>query len=148
MDAERVPSAPLFDEVPRDRYGELGRLIDQLEVPAGAVLTRQGEYAREFFIILEGAAAVVRDDQRVATLGPGDFFGEVGLLSTTWRVATVEALLADAATRYRAPRVPDDAADPAKRRRARRAGGRGAEIGRSWPPTREGRPKRPPASSA
>ena len=35
---------------------------------------------------------VVRDDQRVATLGPGDFFGEVGLLSTTWRVATVEAL--------------------------------------------------------
>jgi CRP-like cAMP-binding protein len=92
MDAERVPSVPLFDEVPRDRYGELGRLVDQLEVPAGTVLTRQGEYAREFFIILEGAAAVIRDDQRVATLGPGDFFGEVGLLSTTWRVATVEAL--------------------------------------------------------
>jgi CRP-like cAMP-binding protein len=92
MDADGISSVPIFDDVPRNRIGELGRLIDELEVPAGAVLTKQGEYAREFFIILEGAAAVIRDEQRVATLGPGDFFGEVGLLSTTWRVATVEAL--------------------------------------------------------
>jgi cAMP-dependent protein kinase regulator/CRP/FNR family cyclic AMP-dependent transcriptional regulator/cGMP-dependent protein kinase 2 len=91
-DADGISSLPIFDDVPRNRIGELGRLIDELEVPAAAVLTKQGEYAREFFIILEGAAAVIRDEQRVATLGPGDFFGEVGLLSTTWRVATVEAL--------------------------------------------------------
>ena len=53
-------------------------------LPPGQAASRRGRLA--------GAAAVIRDDQRVATLGPGDFFGEVGLLSTTWRVATVEAL--------------------------------------------------------
>jgi CRP-like cAMP-binding protein len=92
MDKEIVGSIPLFDALPEGSHGEIARLADELEVPAGTELTRQGEYAREFFIILDGAAEVVRDGERVNTLGPGDFFGEVGLLSSTWRVAAVVAL--------------------------------------------------------
>jgi cAMP-dependent protein kinase regulator/CRP/FNR family cyclic AMP-dependent transcriptional regulator/cGMP-dependent protein kinase 2 len=92
MDPVTVTAVPLLASVPRRQRRDVAALADELDVPAGTLLTRQGEYAREFFIILEGTAAVVRDGERVATLGPGDFFGEVGLLSTTWRVATVEAL--------------------------------------------------------
>jgi CRP/FNR family transcriptional regulator, cyclic AMP receptor protein len=91
MDKETVSSIPL-DDLMKGSQGEIARLADELEVTAGTELTKQGEYAREFFIILDGAAEVVRDGERVATLGPGDFFGEVGLLSSTGRVAAVIAL--------------------------------------------------------
>ena len=50
-----------------------------------------GEYAREFFVIREGTAGVMRDGERLATLGSGDFFGEIGLLESGWRTATVVA---------------------------------------------------------
>jgi CRP/FNR family transcriptional regulator, cyclic AMP receptor protein len=92
MNPDAVPGISLFAAAAKRHQRDIAALADELEVTAGTQLTKQGEYAREFFIILEGSAAVIRDGERVATLGPGDFFGEVGLLSTAWRVATVEAL--------------------------------------------------------
>ena len=91
MDEAVVSSIPLFASLGRRERTEIGRLADELDVPAGAELTGQGEYAREFFVIREGTAGVMRDSERIAALGPGDFFGEIGLLESGWRTATVVA---------------------------------------------------------
>lgn len=72
--------------------GELAavaELAQEVSVPAGAELTRQGEPGREFIVIAEGAATVERDGATVATLGPGDFLGEIALLVRSARTATV-----------------------------------------------------------
>jgi CRP/FNR family cyclic AMP-dependent transcriptional regulator len=92
MQLSTVESIPLFASVPRRRHWHLARLADDVEVPAGAELTREGGYAREFFVVVSGTADVHRDGERVGRLGPGDFFGEVGLLGPRWeRSATVIA---------------------------------------------------------
>ena len=72
--------------------GRLGRAT----VPAGTTIVRQGAPAEKFFIIIDGTVEVIREDggsQRVVnTLGPGQFFGEVGILAETRRTATVHAV--------------------------------------------------------
>jgi CRP-like cAMP-binding protein len=92
MDAATVSSVPLFDSVPRRRRDDVQSWADEIEVSAGEVLIRQGDYAREFFVIVEGLAEVVRDGRHVATLGPGEFFGEGGLIEGPERSATVRAV--------------------------------------------------------
>jgi CRP/FNR family transcriptional regulator, cyclic AMP receptor protein len=92
MQLSTVESIPLFASVPRRRHWHLARLADEVEVPDGAELTREGGYAREFFVVVSGTADVHRGGERVGQLGPGDFFGEVGLLGPRWeRSATVVA---------------------------------------------------------
>jgi cAMP-dependent protein kinase regulator/CRP/FNR family cyclic AMP-dependent transcriptional regulator/cGMP-dependent protein kinase 2 len=61
-------------------------------VVAGEFLSLQGDLAHEFFVIVDGTAQVVRDNQVVATLRPGEFFGEIGLIGKPYRTATVMAL--------------------------------------------------------
>jgi CRP-like cAMP-binding protein len=70
---------------------EIARLVDETTVPAGARLTRKGEAAREAFVIVEGWAAVMHDDEPVAALGPGQFVGEMAMLDGGPRTATVVA---------------------------------------------------------
>lgn len=92
MELSTVASIPLFAAVPRRRHWHLARLADEVDVPAGYELTRQGGYAREFFVVVSGTADVYRDGESVGALEPGDFFGEVGLLGPRWeRTATVVA---------------------------------------------------------
>ena len=92
MHLSTVESIPLFASVPRRRHWHLARLTDEVDVAAGTELTRQGGYAREFFVVVSGTADVHRDGERVGRLGPGDFFGEVGLFHPRWeRGATVVA---------------------------------------------------------
>ena len=92
MNPSTVESIPLFASVPRRRRWHVARLADEVAVPAGRELTRQGGYAREFFVVVSGTADVFRDDEHVGTLEAGDFFGEVGLLGARWeRTATVVA---------------------------------------------------------
>jgi CRP/FNR family cyclic AMP-dependent transcriptional regulator len=74
----------------RDRAA-LDRLTDVVDVPAGQRLIAQGDRPLEFFVIEEGAAEVSRDDQPLAELGPGDFFGEIALLQGGTRTASVIA---------------------------------------------------------
>lgn len=88
---ELLAAAPLLAGV--DAAG-LERIADRLvEVPFadGAVIARQGEVGTGFFVIASGAAKVVRDGQAIATLGPGDFFGELSVLDGRPRVAQVIA---------------------------------------------------------
>lgn len=92
LNLSTIDSIPLFASVPRRRRWHVARLTDEVDVAAGTALTRQGGYAQEFFVVVEGTADVYRDGERVAGLGAGDFFGEVGLLGPRWeRSATVVA---------------------------------------------------------
>ena len=63
----------------------------EVEFPADRTIARQGEIGTGFFLIVTGKARVVRDGTLIATLGPGDFFGELSLLDQAPRVATVIA---------------------------------------------------------
>jgi CRP-like cAMP-binding protein len=63
----------------------------QVEFPDGHVIARQGEIGTGFFVVIEGAARVVRDGRLIATIGPGDFFGELSVLDGRPRTAQVIA---------------------------------------------------------
>ena len=79
-----------FGWLPRSER-RLIRRIGMVEVPAGLAIVRQGEPAHSFFMIERGKAAVMRDGREVARLGPGDFFGEIALLQSGRRTASVVA---------------------------------------------------------
>ncbi len=91
MRESELRSMPLFASLSKEDLGKLARYTDQVDVPEGKPLARQGEFAYEFFAIREGSAEVTKDGQKIADLGPGDFFGEIGLLETERRTASVVA---------------------------------------------------------
>lgn len=76
MEESQLRSVPLFQSLSSEERRAVAQHADQIEVPEGTELVRQGEFAYEFFVIEEGTAEVTRDDERVAELGPGDFLGE------------------------------------------------------------------------
>ena len=65
------------------------RALEEVAVPPGRVLCEQDTIGREFFLIVKGEAAVRRNNRKVATLGPGQYFGELALLDRRPRSATV-----------------------------------------------------------
>jgi CRP/FNR family transcriptional regulator, cyclic AMP receptor protein len=67
------------------------RALEEVTVPSGRVLIEEGTTGREFFLIVSGNAAVRKKGRKVATLGPGQYFGELALLSREPRNATVVA---------------------------------------------------------
>ena len=89
MDESDLQSIALFDSLSRDARRAVAQHADRIKVPEGTELVRQGEFAYEFFVIVDGAAEVVRDGERIAELGPGDFLGEMGIVSKAVRNATV-----------------------------------------------------------
>jgi CRP/FNR family transcriptional regulator, cyclic AMP receptor protein len=91
MDVRDVQSIPLFAGLSKDDQQVVAQYADEVDVPAGKVLAEEGRLAYEFFAIKDGTADVSLDQRQVATLGPGDFFGEIGLLAGDRRVATVVA---------------------------------------------------------
>jgi CRP/FNR family transcriptional regulator, cyclic AMP receptor protein len=84
--------SPLFEGLSRQQLIEVARLTDDMEVPAGAALCREGSRGQEFFVIISGEAAVTRGGERLATLAGGDCFGEIALLEPVMRTATVTAI--------------------------------------------------------
>lgn len=91
MDATRLKSIPLFASLSKKEQALVARHADQVEVDSGEVLAREGEIGKEFFVIESGSATVTREGAVINQLGPGDFFGEIGLLETLKRTATVTA---------------------------------------------------------
>ena len=91
MDADRLKDAPLFGSLPDDVRGKLAVWVGELKVDAGRHLADQGDYAYELFIIEDGKAEVQQDGTTIAELGPGEFFGEMGVLEHAQRNATVVA---------------------------------------------------------
>ena len=86
-----IKRAPLFARCSRRELAEIGGLADEIDLPKGKDLIRQGERGREFFVLLEGEAEVRRDGKTVETMRAGDFFGEIALVSKVPRTATVTA---------------------------------------------------------
>lgn len=82
---------PLFEGLSRKELVELARVTEDVEVPEGKVLCKEGELGREFFVIIEGEAEVTRRGKHLATDRGGEFFGEIALLENSPRVATVTA---------------------------------------------------------
>ena len=91
MDAARLKSIPLFQDVPDDELRQIVTFAQEITVDEGRDLVREGDFSYEFMTIEEGEAEVTRQGEHVADLGPGDFFGEMGLLEKTLRNATVTA---------------------------------------------------------
>ncbi|HEX6762045.1 MAG TPA: cyclic nucleotide-binding domain-containing protein [Gaiellaceae bacterium] len=86
---ELIKAVPLFSHCTKKELDRLASELDEIEVPEGKVLVREGDSGREFVVIAEGAAEVTRDGRRVNLLGAGDFLGEIALISGGARTATV-----------------------------------------------------------
>jgi CRP/FNR family transcriptional regulator, cyclic AMP receptor protein len=91
MNQKRLADLPLFEGLDDDALRTVSKVAQEVSVSEGAVLVREGDYSYELTIIDEGQAEVVHDGQVVATLGPGDVFGESGVLSKGMRNADVRA---------------------------------------------------------
>jgi CRP/FNR family transcriptional regulator, cyclic AMP receptor protein len=88
---ELLKRVPLFSGCSKSELRELAKSADELDIREGTVLTREGRSAREFFVLIDGTARVTQADKKIADLGPGDWFGEIALITNSPRTATVTA---------------------------------------------------------
>lgn len=86
---ELLKGVPLFARCSKQELAEIATIADEIDLPEGKLLTKEGGRGREFFVLLEGEADVRRKNRKVKTLGPGDFLGEIALVTKTPRTATV-----------------------------------------------------------
>jgi CRP/FNR family transcriptional regulator, cyclic AMP receptor protein len=86
-----LTSYALFAPLSKQERETVGRYLDKIDVRAGKRLASEGAFAHEFFVIDRGEAVVTRGDETLTTLGPGDFFGEIALVETDRRTASVTA---------------------------------------------------------
>jgi CRP-like cAMP-binding protein len=92
MDANRIEAFPDFANLPAEELNELAGVMTEVAVEAGATVIRVEDYGSAVYLIEAGSADVLNDaGEAIAALGPGDTFGEMGLLLATQRTATVVA---------------------------------------------------------
>lgn len=87
-----IASVPLFKGLGRKELVEIAQLVDDVDVPAGKVLMRQGDTGAEMFIVATGNVRIERNGAFVRNAGPGSAIGEMSLLSEGPRTATVTAI--------------------------------------------------------
>jgi CRP-like cAMP-binding protein len=88
---ELLKRVPLFAKCSKAELRQLAAIADEVHLPDGSVLTREGRLGREFFVLIDGSVRVTKGGRKLADLGPGDWFGEIALLTNTPRTATVTA---------------------------------------------------------
>jgi CRP-like cAMP-binding protein len=91
MDVGRLRNIPVFADMSDADLRRIATFATEDSAPEGAILVREGDYSTELIAIEEGTAEVRHGDRRVATLGPGDVFGEAGVLDKGLRNASVVA---------------------------------------------------------
>lgn len=88
---ELLKRVPLFEDCSKTELGQLATSADELPLPEGRVLAREGKPGREFFVLVDGTVRVSRGGRKLADLGAGDWFGEIALVTGRPRTATVTA---------------------------------------------------------
>src|SRR4051812_30091804 len=126
MDVKHLEGSALLHGLAKAQRAEVARQADEIDVEAGKRLVSAGRFGYEFFVIENGTAEVVRGEEHIADLGPGDFFGEMALLGDTVRNADVVCsspmtamVMTDAAFRSlkrRMPEVADEIREACRRR--------------------------------
>ena len=88
---DHLARVPMFSACSKKELEKIARASDEIHVDAGHVLVEEGKPGHEFFLILDGTANVLRNGRKIATLGRGQYFGELALLDRGPRSATVKA---------------------------------------------------------
>jgi CRP-like cAMP-binding protein len=84
-----IKRVPLFSSASKKELEEIASLADEIDLPEGRQVIVEGDTGHEFFVLVEGTADVERGGKKVASIGPGDFFGEIALIAKTPRSATI-----------------------------------------------------------
>ena len=88
---EALKNVPLFEGLSKKELTEIANASEDIELPAGTALIKEGGLAREFFVVLEGTIEITKGGRRLRTGTAPDFVGEIGLMAHTKRTATVTA---------------------------------------------------------
>jgi CRP-like cAMP-binding protein len=88
---EIIKKVPLFSRLDKQALQDVAHIADELDLPSGKVMAKQGDRGREFFVLLDGEAEVTKGDRRINTMKKGDFFGEIALVTKMPRTASVTA---------------------------------------------------------
>jgi CRP/FNR family transcriptional regulator, cyclic AMP receptor protein len=88
---ELISRVPLFAHCSKRELSEVAGIADEIDLREGKELTKQGAPGREFFVLVEGTADVVKNGRKINSLSAGDFFGEIALVHQSPRTATVKA---------------------------------------------------------
>jgi CRP-like cAMP-binding protein len=91
MDVDALKNTPLFADVPDEKLSKVATFATLESAAEGKTIIREGGFSNDFYVIEDGTVKVEREGETVAELGPGDFFGEQGLLEKQARSATVVA---------------------------------------------------------
>jgi CRP/FNR family cyclic AMP-dependent transcriptional regulator len=89
LDATQLKRIPLFADASDEDLAKVAAFAESKEIPEGEVVVEEGGFSRELLAIEEGSAEVTREGEHVADLGPGDVFGEAGMLDDSMRSASV-----------------------------------------------------------
>ena len=88
---ELISHVPLFAHCSKRELAMVAGIADEIDLAEGKELTREGGPGREFFVLVDGKADVLKKGRRINSLKAGDFFGEIALVHDSPRTATVKA---------------------------------------------------------
>lgn len=89
MDPAVLGRLPFFSDLDQAEVSVIARNADEVSLAEGREIVREGDFSYDFFVLVDGEAQVSRDGEPIATLRPGDFFGEAGVLGKALRSASV-----------------------------------------------------------
>jgi CRP/FNR family transcriptional regulator, cyclic AMP receptor protein len=117
MDPSRLRAIPLFSHLSDAEARKLATFATETSVADNQILMKQGDYSTDLIAIEEGTADVLKDGVKIASVGPGDLIGEMGLLSRDLRTASVIAtspMRTIKLTHWEVARMSDDTVDRIK----------------------------------
>ena len=122
MDVVKLDGLPLFEGMSAQQREVVANYAVEVDVPEGKVLLRDGALAWDFYVIEQGTADVRRGEKILATLGAGDFFGEMGAMASDQRrtasVVATSPMKAIRWTTHQLRQIADESPDVTERLRA------------------------------